>query len=133
MLLSDHWKVIFEFYIKWYENGYSDSILWDVRLCIIQGPINWNTLIVQSTHPKNLEENQEICFHHHCQAHLILLLWSGPDTIINTHDPMQNLGLTRIFYELGQTHLTWWPRWPDPVQPIRTYPNMNISSTHQHE
>ena len=33
------------------------------------------------------------------------LLWS-PDTTVTAHDPMQNLGQTWIFYELGQTHLT---------------------------
>ena len=52
-----------------------------------------------------------------------LLLWSGPDTIINAHDPVQNLGQTRIFYKLGQTHLTQTTRdpvdldnWDDPAR-----------------
>ena len=33
-------------------------------------------------------------------------LWSLPDAIINARDTMQNPGQTRIFYNLGQTHLT---------------------------
>ena len=37
--------------------------------------------------------------------HRILLLWLGPDTIINVHDPMQNLAQTRMFYKSDQTHL----------------------------
>ena len=33
---------------------------------------------------------------------LNLLLWSGPDAIINTRDPIQNLGQTNIFYKRSQ-------------------------------
>ena len=32
-------------------------------------------------------------------------LWSGPDTIIDAGDPMQNLGQTWIFYKPGHSHL----------------------------
>ena len=35
ILMSDYWKVVFEFYIKWYDNGYSDSIFWIVQLYVI--------------------------------------------------------------------------------------------------
>ena len=59
---------------------------------------------------KNLEENQEICFHHYRQAHSIHYFDQDqtPLIIINTHDLiMHNPGQTWIFYELGQTHLTW--------------------------
>ena len=35
------------------------------------------------------------------------LLWSGPDSIINVHDSIQNPDQTQIFYKSGQTYLTW--------------------------
>ena len=37
-------------------------------------------------------DNQEICFHYHCEAHLIHYFDQGPDAIINACDLMQNLG-----------------------------------------
>ena len=51
------------------------------------------------------------------------LLWSGPDAIINTHDPMQNPNQTRIFYKPGQTRLTRTKCDPvDPDDPTRFQP-----------
>ena len=43
---------------------------------------------------------------------------SPPDVIINTCDPMQNLGQTRIFYKAGQTRLTWMTRMTNPVSTL---------------
>ena len=40
---------------------------------------------------------------------------SPQDIIINIHDPMQNLGQTRIFYKVGQIRLT--QEKSDPVDP----------------
>ena len=33
-------------------------------------------------------------------------IWSGPDTIINVRDTMQNPGKTQIYYKPGQNHMT---------------------------
>ena len=50
-------------------------------------------------------------------------LWSWPDAIINARDTMQNLGQTRIFYNLGQTRLTRRKCDPDdPGDPTRFQP-----------
>ena len=61
----------------------------------------------QTVNPsKCVEENQKLCsYHHHHRCLYHYFVWSGPDAIINSRDPMQNLGQTRIFYKLGQTHL----------------------------
>ena len=48
------------------------------------------------------------------------LFWSGPDTIINPRDPMQNPGQTRIFYKPGQTRMTQTKC--DPDDPTRFQP-----------
>ena len=45
---------------------------------------NQNTLYC-TVNPSKYEENQKICFHHHCQACLIQV----PGGIISTLDPMQ--------------------------------------------
>ena len=57
----------------------------------MQEPNNQNTLIVQSIHFHRFIE--EIHFHCHCQARLFHML----NTIINTHDPMQNPGQSWMF------------------------------------
>ena len=83
-------EILFQFYKKWYENGYSGSIL---LMCITAHypNIKWSILSNHTVNPTMLN----------------LLLWPGPDTIINICDPMQNPGQTQIFYTLGQTYSSW--------------------------
>ena len=59
------------------------------------------------------------------------LLWSGTDAIINAHDPMQNLGQTRIFYYPGQTRLTRTKR--DPVDPDNPVNPTRFQTCSKHE
>ena len=103
-LLSDYWKVVFEFYIKWCENGFSGSIL--LRCVTVHYPNTErskysNCMINLSEYGK---VNQGIHFHHHHQAHS--LLWLKTEAIINAYDPMQNLGQTWIFINWVR------PTWP---------------------
>ena len=44
--------------------------------------------------------------HHYHQAHLIHYFSQAETLLLMQHDPMQNLGQTRIFYKPGYTHLT---------------------------
>ena len=64
--------------------------IWGVQLCIIQAPNDQNSLIVQS----NTWEESRDTFPSSPSSMLNFLLWSGQDAIINTHNPMQNLGKT---------------------------------------
>ena len=110
--LSDHWKVVVEFYIKWFENGYSGSML-----------LRCATALSSTERLKYSNCNQGIHFHHHCQACLIryfgreqmpLLMhmiqcriWVWPGYFMNWVRPAWP----------GQT---WpgWPGWPDPVSTL---------------
>ena len=79
---------------------------------------------------KYLEENQEIRIHHHHQlSKLNSLLWSGPDTIIDACDPIQNPDQTQIIYKPGQTRLTRVKRDPDDLPSFNsgTYYNSHYS------
>ena len=99
---------------------------WGVQMFVIQAP-NQNTLIVQSIF-KYLEY-QEMPFHHHHQACLInSLIWSGPDAIVKTCNPMQNPGQTWMVYKPGKTCLSMiWTK-HDPVRPVCTH--MHAHTTH---
>ena len=105
--ISDHWKVSrIWIYIKWYENGYSSSILLRYATVHYSSTNDLNTLIVQSTHQNVLKRALSSTFHS--------LLWSEPDAIINEHDSVQILNHTYIFYKQGQTRMTQLTRMTQP-------------------
>ena len=117
--LSDHWKVVFEFYIKWCENGCSSSIL--LRCASACYPTTErlkysNCTVNPSKYGKGYTSIITIKY-----VKFITLV--GNRAIINTRDPMQNPGQTRIFYKPGQTHLTRTKRDPvDPAHPSQFQP-----------
>ena len=123
-------KVVAEFYIKWYENGYIGSILLRCAMCIIQAWNDQNTLIVQSIPEISWGESGD----HHCQAHLIRYFDQNQTSLINTRDSIQNNpGQTLVLYKKDQTHLTSTKRDPDGPTPVSTMmwitpsTNMNVS------
>ena len=101
--MSDHSKL----YINKHENGYHGSI-----------PLRYGTVHYPSTYrfeysnctvnpTQNLEETQEVCFHYHCQAHLIHHF---------THDKtpsLTHLIYYRIWVRQGQARLTQTKHNPD--------------------
>ena len=101
--MGDHWKVVFEFYMKMVIAAWH---LWGVQLCIIQVPYDQNALNVQSIHSNILRRIRRDTRPSSPPSILSSLLWSGPNTIINPRDPMQNSDQTWIFYKAGQTCLT---------------------------
>ena len=119
--MGDQWKVVFEFYIKWYKNGHSRSIL--LRCATVHYPSTKQLKYSNCTvNPSKCLGRMNCTSINLMEAHLILpktfegiwrhssilnsLLKSESDTIINTCDLMQNLNQTQIFYKLGQTSLT---------------------------
>ena len=91
--MSDHWKAVFEFYIKQYENGCSSSIL--LKCVTVSYPSTKrskysNFTVTSSKYLEEDEENQEIHFHHHRQARLIHY-FIRLDAIITARDSLQSL------------------------------------------
>ena len=105
-VIGDHWKIVFKFYMNWYENGYSSSIL--LRCATVHYPSTNDqyTLIPQSLFQISWGESGDMR-PSSLQSTLNSLLWPRPNVIINTHNPMKNPGQTWIFYEPGQTQMTW--------------------------
>ena len=68
--LSYHWKVVFDFYIKWCENGYSGSMLF--RCATVSYPSTKRSKYSNcAVYPSKYGKNKEIHVHHHRQACLI--------------------------------------------------------------
>ena len=114
--MSGYWKAVFEFYKKRYENSCSGSILLQCTTVIYPGTKRLKNSNCTVTSLKYLEDNQEIHFHHHCQAHLIYYFirtrchyystWFNAES---RSDPDIN------FYKPGQTRVTRTKH--DPVDP----------------
>ena len=105
--MSDHWNAVIEFWILYkmvWKLVIAALCFWDKQLCIIQATNDENTLTVQSIFQMPWEESRDMLLSSSLST-LNSLLWSGPDTNINTCDPVQNLGQGWIFYKLGQIHL----------------------------
>ena len=102
--LNDHWKVAFEFYIKWCEYGYSGSML--LRYANVHYPsTEWSKYSNCTVNFSKYGKIRDTLLSS-SSSMLNSLLLSGTDSIINAHDPMQNPGQIYIFYEPGQTHFT---------------------------
>ena len=102
--MGGHRKVVFVFYIKWYENSCSSFILFKCATASYPSNKRLKYSNCTITTSKYLEENQEINFHYHRQAHLIhyfirnrchyYCMWFNVER-----------SQIRIFYKSGQT--TW--------------------------